>query len=650
MQGETNKNANGNRPHKGGKGSAAGKGKYAGIASRAGNAILKFFAPMLIAFILLAVLPGSASAEISNADVNFSAGTDFLSLEPGQDTGVMLSISNNTFDRHCYRIEASLGGNDAKQSIEMSRPGPFCLNGKETTRFSVIATAKRDAFFGNYTISLALESDNGSTLASETIAATIDSPATPIEIERGGQYYICNEPYTKEVPVIVYNGSSGQIDVSKLTAENSALMPEFEDAGTTIPANSSKELTMKIHLNDTTPAGDYRISVSAFSQGRETKSEITLGLQDCLESSYRISVTPEKRQMKRGESREYNIRVYNETDKEQEILLGAEGPAGINAELGSERLFIAPNGARETTLTVTASDNAEFGKQEITLIASGRKGEKTKKINVEITREHVLSLYAKDNSFDLRQCSVSASEAFEVEISNSGGYTETVYFSTDNPDPKINARLSDSTMTLLKGETKKIYVFVVPGQEAKIGTHYVTLVAKASGEEERLDLKFRVIAAQVPGIIEITSYPKEISVDAGTDKQIMFTIANRGSEKLQNVRLKMKGAGNGIYFFPNDGISIEAGQSAEIRAKVHAVDTNENSTSFASVEATSGDAKDSKGVTMKTIGTGQSGAQPGNGSLITGLLNLTGSSLTAVAIIIVLATALFVAYVAGTRK
>lgn len=512
-----------------------------------------------------------------------------ITLEPGQTIGVQARVQNNTGKRQCYTLDVMLDNAERKEVRASPAKTEFCLNIGEETSSTVSLTALEDGLTGAYSVDLILTSVSDDELKvtssiMRTLSMHVIDSSGQISIERTSGFFVCREPFTQKINLRIENTSGIPQDVT-MSAWEPSLLPSFEFGKTTLLAGASEEISMVIHTNDSTAFGEYSVPVTASTNTFFVKREISFRLVECEKNFFGIKVTPEKRVVKRGEATNFTIMIQSSSKDDQEVSIAVD--SNIPTELDRASVFLPANSSREVAFRARARADENFGIHTINVYAWNSNEEETGKVKLEVQGEHAISMVVENNDYDKRTASASKQQVFEVNITNTGAFTEQVRLSLDNPNSSIDARASETSFSLRRGEQKKVLVTILPGLDAKTGKYAVTLRARITGSEAGEALGFKVVEPRTLGIIgepEITSYPKEVELAKGEERNIVLVITNISNEAMRNVKVRAKGTGEGIYFFSVDAGNIEPGKSIEVKAKITASQNASPSTRFAKLE------------------------------------------------------------------
>ncbi len=549
----------------------------------------------------------STTAAGQQPSTSFSLDMGTLALEAGQTTGVMVTVRNNTDAETCYTIAAVFGGEERRQFYAQPSQKSFCLDAGEETSVWVTITALRNALAGTHIIGFSLGSTDFS--ETKTLLVRVVNTSEQVAIERAGSYYICNEPFLQKLRLRVTNNTGSRKEIT-LSTQHELFLPRFEFPRISVNAGSLEEADMELHVNETTATGDYKVQVRANYDNTFVQREVAFRLVECAKNYFDLSVSPERRAIMRGESRNFTIRLVSLSDTDQIVELGADGNVSVQLERAS--VLLPANGSREVVMRASTATEQGFGLHDVKVYAWNQHEEEQETVKVEVGGEHSVALSVKANDLEVRQGSASSRQVFEVTVENKGAFTEDVRLAVDRPILGMNVEVSDPSIRLTKGEGRKVHVFVVPGPEAEKGKYSTTLRATYGGKEARLGLRFRVLeATERPGFgsLEMTSYPTELELVAGKEKLVQFVVTNPNTSAAENVKLRMTGLGDDVSFLPQGVGNIGAGKSATVTAKVFAQPDAVTATYFTKLEATADGRTVSKDITIKVRANNRAGAE-----------------------------------------
>ncbi|MFH1225314.1 MAG: hypothetical protein V1676_05950 [Candidatus Diapherotrites archaeon] len=650
------------------------------------------------AFALIMLSVFVSAVPFGTGDVAISADNSNIELGASASAGVALTIQNLYEGRACVelRTESNYDGIYA-----VLPKGEFCLAKGQSTKFAMHVNAKDWAGKGAYAINVIMGyRAEGGERGSETEASGTFTEKMKIKVnvkgansnsgsgsagsigilpEQGMEF--CKDSYTKEISVYIENNTAKEQHIT-LSAVSEMFLPSFGENELWLGAWESEEVTLKININRTTAAGYYYVplyaqAVQAQGQAKRVYSESTVGfgITECSDEAgrpFELSVDAVKYDVEKGAQVSIGFTVKNLLGEKQDIRLSSTGD--LPNSLKSYGITLQGGKTYSGKITVKAGETDKTGWHEIALYAWNAKGEEKEFVQVNVGRMHDMRVEVKNNGLEERACSAQDLEVFEIVFSNKGDYEEHVSLHLDNPYETISHDISDSYFGLGIGESKSVYVSVVPGYDAEIGNYEITLHAKAGGGfNEEYELKFRVVedagnAGRAEGVLEISGYAGNVSIAAGQEKTLEFTIKNNSAETVENITIRLWGLGNGVYFPTTRITSIAPFGSATVSGRIYAAENALPREYDATLEAKGekyiatagmrinvrGGAGGSQGAGSGSTGGNSTGQGGGNGWLpagITGFLNLANPAVLGAGLaILMLLTIIYLVLLLGSNK
>ena len=507
--------------------------------------------------ITIEVIDGGGLSDVDSFNLNviqssavesifFSADRDDIVMEPEDSMNVRLTIENTLTKRTCFDLTAFLD-NDERDEIRAT-PGVegFCLNSGERTSVSLTITSFDDARADFYDIEVNLTYPTGERTL--FIDVEVVDQEDPIDIVRLSEYNVCKEPYTQEIEVRLEN-NSGRTQTIELNAEHELLLPVFEFPVTILSANDSDIMVRRIHTNETTALNEYTIPVFARSERYFVQRDITFRLIDCGTDEFDLDVTPNERRIDKGETERFTVVLTSNSDDDLDIRISSDSE--LPNQLETYRVTLSANSTTRIDLDVSARESDGDGTYKVIVTAWSSNETEEETVKVKVRAEHNIEMLISNNNFEARECSATAGQVYEVTLINKGDFDETIELDLKNVDDSIQAVLSQDEIDLDAGEEKTIYVFVNPSFGTPLGDYTITLTARTDDDELRETLRFRVVESDVivqENVIELVSYPREVTIAPGEEKELLFTIRNPLPGPMENVSIRFFGTGDTAIF------------------------------------------------------------------------------------------------------
>lgn len=599
----------------------------------------------------------SMQATPQPGQIRLTVDTDSVTMQRGQAVNVQASVANNSKGNECFTASANMGSQAMKELTAILPPSGFCLAAGQSTKFSLTIGAKKDALAGRYGMELAL--DYGSGTLRQPIMATVSDSALPLKVTRASPYLVCNEPYGQDIRIMLEN-NSGAIQAIRLTAYNDTLLPEVEFPNPTLYPGQAIEMNVKLHVNESTQPGEYTLSFLAESQGRKSESAVAVRLDKCREA-FTLEVAPRTRQINAGSEATYTIYLKSDSDKDTYVMLSSD--ANITTRLSANYLLLTARSTQRITLTASPPSDAKSATHTLNVSAWNADATAQATAQAIVYAQRDIEMIVANNSFGARACSAQKGQVFEVMVKNNSTRSQTLAFSLSGVPRSVEARLSDTALQINAGSEKKLYVFINPGIDAATGNYTIRLNAAGISYATQ-ELNFKVVEAGAQagvareGMLQVTGYPREISLLPGEKKLLIFTVKNTSNARIENVKVSLYGTGSDAYFFPLAIGSLAPLETREIKREIEAAPGITDKVYSATLEVKADGHIATKPITVRIgseaqavqerAGTGENG----NGMLGTafGILSSGGPAMLGVILIIVLVALIILVSLLNSNK
>ena len=404
------------------------------------------------------------------------------------------------------------------------------------------------------------------------------------------------------------------------------MLPVFEFPVTTLSGNDSDTMVLRIHTNESTALTEYTIPVFARSERYFVQRDITFRLVDCGIDEFDLDVKPNIKTLDKGDTKTFIIELISNSDEDLDIRISSDSE--LPNQLESYRITLPANGIKRIDLDVSARDTDRKGTYDIKVTAWSPNEIEKETVKATVRAEHNIEMIVGNNNFEARECSATAGQVYEVTLINKGDFDETIELDLRNVHESIQAVLSEDDVELDAGEEKTIYVFVSPSYGTPLGDYRITLEAETNREELRETLKFRVIESDVQvqkNVIELISYPREVTIAPGEEKELLFTIRNPLPGPMENVSIRFFGAGD-TAIFPMSIGTLEGKETITLKRKLSANEGLDNKTYNATIEVRADGFVTSKPLRIKVTNQPQSTPEESQeNGFLAGFVGLSGN-------------------------
>ncbi|MFH1587880.1 MAG: hypothetical protein ABIA76_00900 [Candidatus Diapherotrites archaeon] len=591
---------------------------------------------LVIAGVLLIVLSAGANAEcngtcdlvnyIYDSDIIISAEETSLGLMPEGVISTLISVKNSGNEIKCMKLFADPNYVGLKAVLAET---DICVAPNQARTFSLTVTAPKEipSYPVIHTVKI-FAMQESKVIAEKKVLVDID----------GDKCFSLKQSYYK--PVFELNGYSKEIPFTiknlcektlrlELSADNEMFMPEFEENEMILNRSETRRTNLVIHINGTTPAGDYEAMVYGKSKDRKVQRYANFSLTENFhKKQLKIEVLDEFTEMKRGEEKLIRFKATNLMNEKQKIFFMANLTLGY--EFLQESHEFEANESQVFYLKVKAKEFNENKQYKGILYAYNRNGEQDEDdFFVEINAEHDVTAELLEGNAKALICAINEKAIAELLVSNYGDFNEKIEIKINNPDYKtIEVKAAENKFTLDEDESRKVFIAIAPGTEAELGEHEFTATVYASGKFiKKFTINYIVVEEEntelEQGVIQITGFPTEVSLAQGEEKEMVFTITNTSKEKIKGITAAMKGLGYGTTA-SEEKISLAAGETKTVKLNLKA-EKNAKIISFnAVIEIKSDEFIDSKPVKVIVLSKKETKEEGNEGALETAIAGLIG--------------------------
>ncbi len=165
-----------------------------------------------------------------------------------------------------------------------------------------------------------------------------------------------------------------------------------------------------------------------------------------------------------------------------------------------------------------------------------------------------------------------ANGTFEIKITNTGDYNESISLDTRGLPSGITAVFSDDEFDLNAGKSTIVYLSVHASYGVSLGEKSFYVEADAGSEDYDKKLEFEVLEApeaeeKIRGVLQIVSYPQDLKITSGEETEVEVMLYNDSDEEITVVETTSVDAPNAIYmFFPQT--NVPAKETVTVKGKL----------------------------------------------------------------------------------
>lgn len=268
-------------------------------------------------------------------------------------------------------------------------------------------------------------------------------------------------------------------------------------------------LTLEADVPDDAAAGDYTITAQADSASGRSTLQLELQVSEAVGGTMTLSTDFPVLRGSSDASFSFDLTLDNQTPKDAEFSLGADGPAGWtvsvkpSGESQAATLTVAAGESGRMTVDVTPRSDAAAGTYPITVNAAGANSTVSTDLSVEITGSYSAVLSTPDQRLN---ADVNAGIATEVPLvlTNTGtAPLENLQLSATAPTGWDVTFDPTGLAVVAPGETVQVNAIITPSQDAVTGDYIVTIRSSTDTTQTSMDLRTTVRTSAVWGGVSI---------------------------------------------------------------------------------------------------------------------------------------------------
>ncbi|GEM_PF-3377758 len=496
---------------------------------------------------------------------DFSFDKNSIILEQGQSAATIVSLKNNSTERNCYSLQASVS---SRNNIEARLPegmNSICLNADERTAFNFSVRAFNDADNDDYAASLTASDSKDSLKKSIDVEVNEDEKSIDLLAFKKN---ICKNKFNQTASVLVSN-NSGETRTIELKAESELFIPSFEPEQIVLDAGDQEYVELKLNVNKTTATGNYSIPIIARTSEASIQSLASFSVITCepaRETSLDIIVPSGCISLEKGKSVNVSARIKNIGDELQNVSIAET--SDLQATLSKGSAVIEPDSSVFVDMNVSAAANAKSGKRTLTIWVWSETERTGADVCIEVGKNHAIEIGQLNNNLEIPR---DEAEIIAFNVKNNGDFSESVSVSVSNSYAKISVTTSKSSVTVASGAVETVFVVVSPQFDADLGDREITARFGTSNGTITKKINFTVVkekTAQKLNVIKVLEYPLKIVAVPGTKKEFELTIENPTEDRIVDLNAIVSGLPAGANATAAAGIVLNPHETQKVRGTI----------------------------------------------------------------------------------
>ncbi len=468
----------------------------------------------------------------------------------GDSLDVSLLVYNDTNYVYCYTLSADSSSSEIGVDISNNS---YCLNPySSTSLFLHIDAGEADC--GRHYIYIYDDSD------SHNRVYTLSLDREPCCIEDAIEVWarstsICQDK--KDYIFVNIRNKTNRTERVRLYADEEMLLPYFETRELYLDAYETKQV--KLYLNTFGLAeGRRNVRLRIENESSVIYKDIEVDITDCETPDFYISAPSSCFYMDKGESKELRFRLVNLKDESQTIHLSLTSDLDIDYDYTYE---LDPNETKEIDIDAFAGTDLDSGRHKIYIKAWTWNSEDFADLCVYLNRQIDYRISLK-TEYEGHECETLV---IPIEIENTGDKDFSVSLSFDS---SLNGVFSDNSFYLREGESKTVYLAVVPSEK---GRYYGQLRVRI-GDVLRV-FNIRIDAGSEQGFVSNPENSKDLGLVYQSEKEITenpfsleFEIINLSeTTKEADISLDLP---KGFYYDSPDRIVLNPNERKNVNIEV----------------------------------------------------------------------------------
>jgi len=257
-------------------------------------------------------------------------------------------------------------------------------------------------------------------------------------------------------------------------------------------------LTLEADVPTDAAAGDYKITAQADSPSGKSTLQLELQVSEAVGGTMTLSTDFPVLRGSSDASFSFDLTLDNQTPKDAEFSLGADGPAGWtidvkpSGESQAATLTVAAGASGRMTVAVTPRSDAAAGTYPITVNATGADTTVSAALSVEITGSYSATLSTPDQRLNADVHAGAATEVPMVLVNTGTAPLENVQLNATAPSGWDVSFDPAGIAAVAPGETAQVNAIITPSQDAVTGDYIVTIRSSTDAAQASMDLRTTV--------------------------------------------------------------------------------------------------------------------------------------------------------------
>jgi uncharacterized membrane protein len=268
-------------------------------------------------------------------------------------------------------------------------------------------------------------------------------------------------------------------------------------------------LKLEAAVPDDAAAGDYKIVATAQSSSGKATLELALRVAEAVGGTVSLSSDFPALRGASDSKFSFDLTLDNQTPKDAEFSLGADGPAGWtidvkpSGESQAATLSVAAGDSSRVTVDVTPRSDSAAGTYPVTVNAVSAATTVSADLSVEITGSYSATLSTPDQRLNADVNAGSVTEVPLVLVNTGTAPLNDVRLTATAPAGWDVTFDPVAIPTVAPGETAQLTALVTPSSDAVTGDYVITMNSSTSEAQASVDIRTTVKTSELWGAVSL---------------------------------------------------------------------------------------------------------------------------------------------------
>ena len=472
----------------------------------------------------------SSNTEVQGNSISIIRSKDELNLNRGNSAGIDFTFKNISGNSFCSNLFTEVSDSDLEASLPVNE---ICLNSGESVTLTLFVYAAEFASSDSYEVSVIADNE-------EEVTSTIEVNVNSNDLFAVSRLdsEINSDSLRDSIRARITNRSNSRETIN-LNAFSDYFLPYFEPSRITLDEDESRTVDLFFNINNSVPLGSHEIGIELSGDTFTQTESFSVQLMNSFQSK-ELSILGSSlcQSASKGTAKNISFTVSNSSDADQSIDLWTENGKAL---LSLNSFNLRRNSSQRVSLNFTPSLNEASGNQYAKVFAFN---------GIESTEFEFCFNVAKSRAVNFSfpesiAMKTGEEKTINLIVENSGDFTNSTEIEFIESIEGIKFSFNKEKISLNSGESKSIPVIISADENALAGDFTFKVKAKVGSLVKEEVKTIKVVAIDK---LNFNSYPAEINLISGEEKEIELILSNLGNSNASNIKIELIGLPQGISF------------------------------------------------------------------------------------------------------